>query len=203
MMTRLEPDDLLAFCHIEKAAGTSLIHILRHVFYMTYVAVRPLSTAAGPDFSRRDLEIVRRVNPYVRGIGGHSVVPYGDLVRGDQRIAFITQIREPVSRTVSQYKFWISRLKEREDPEWFLSHPTASNFQVKKLAGSANLGLAKDNLRRHFLLAGTVTRFDEFLVLLAQRLGKPVTDFTYQKQNVGKSSNSIEIPAEFVDRLKN
>lgn len=137
----------------------------------------------------------------MRCISGHSVVPHGELQALGAEIQFVTQVREPVARAISQYKFWLGRMNKNVAPEEFLDHPTASNFQTKKVAGTEDLELAKTIITERYLAAGTVERFDEFLVLLARKLSLPLDLFTYQKRNEARPGNSIEIPAGFADEL--
>ena len=196
------PEKLIAFCHIEKAAGTSLIHVLRRVFFLRYAAVRPMHSRETLNFSSKDLDVILKINPFIHAIGGHSVAPYGDLMRRAKSLTFITQVRDPVSRAVSQYRFWNNRQIDDSGPESFLKHPVSQNFQVKKLAGQNNFQLAKNNILENFMLAGTVERFEEFLVLLAQKLGLPLNWFTYRKQNVDCGPSDTNIPNDFADRLR-
>ena len=193
---------LVAFCHIEKAAGTSLIHVLRRVLFLRYAAVRPLTRRSQPYFTDRDLRIVKRLNPFLRGIGGHAVVPHSDLLGNSTPIAFITQVRDPIARTISQYRFRIRRLKKNADPEAFLRHPVANNFQVRKIAGCQDLEQAKSILRHRFWLAGPVDDFDSFLVLLARRMRLPLQLFTYRRQNITAQPQQIELPDGFREQLR-
>jgi hypothetical protein len=193
---------LLAFCHIEKAAGTSLTHILRRIFFLRYATVRPMHERDTRFFTSRDLNTAQLLNPFLLGIGGHSIVPHGDLLSASRGLAFITQIREPVARAASQYRFWVNRMKVEGSWQAFLEHPASQNFQVKKIAGCEDLDLAKENIEQHFLLAGTVDQFDEFLVLLAKKLGMPLHLFTYSIQNVDAQPKQITLPDLFYDRLR-
>jgi hypothetical protein len=193
---------LLAFCHIEKAAGTSLTHILRRIYFLRYAAVRPLHSRDSYYFTARDLQTTKRINPFLCAIGGHSVVPHGDLLNSPESLSFITQVREPVARAASQYRFWVSRMKLNMSWEAFLKHPVSQNFQVKKIAGCEDLDLAKENISKHFMLAGTVDQFDEFLVLLAEKLRMPLDLFTYSKQNVDTGSRHVQMPDSFFDQLR-
>jgi len=141
------------------------------------------------------------MNPFLTCISGHSVVPHSELLRLGSRIQFITQVREPVARAVSQYKFWVGRMKIDVEPEAFLDHHTAANFQVKKIAGCEDLELAKKAIAEKYLLAGTVEQFDEFLVLLAGRLQMPAELFDYRKKNEARPNASFEVPAGFREEL--
>lgn len=197
-----QSDRLLAFCHIEKAAGTSLIHILRRIFFLRYAAVRPLRSRDEEFFTARDLKIARRINPFLLAVGGHSVVPYAGLLGGEEKVDFITQVREPIARASSQYRHWVKRLKFREGWAAFLRHPISRNFQVKKIAGCEDLDLAKEIISKDFLLAGTVNQFDAFLVLLADKLGISMELFTYSQRNVDTDTRHLEMPNMFFDQLR-
>ena len=197
-----EPEKILAFCHIEKAAGTSLIHILRRIFSLRYASVRPMHSRDNYYFTSRDLKTVKRLNPFLRGIGGHSVVPRGDLVECARTLAFITQVRDPVARTASQYRFRVNRMKREANWQSYLKHPDSKNFQVHKLAGCADFDLAKENILKHFMLAGCVEEFDSFLVLLAQKLQLPLRLFTYSKKNVGAKQHRLNVPSCFYEQLQ-
>jgi hypothetical protein len=148
------------------------------------------------------LNTIKRINPWLKGIGGHSVVPYGDLLSTTERLEFISQLRDPVSRAVSQYRFWQARGIDSSGPDAFLAHPVSRNFQVKKLAGKEDLDLAKKNIHNHFLLIGTVEQFDAFLVLLADRLGLAIGQFTYVRRNVAENRSLEELPESFVEKLR-
>lgn len=201
MHERSALNKLLAFSHIEKAAGTTLIHILRRIFFLRFGAVAPLRSGDGPYLTLRDLRTYQRLNPWLSCISGHSVVPHGELAQLDSGIRFITQLRQPVARAISQYKFWISRMGKDVGPHEFLGHHTASNFQTKKIAGCEDLDRAKQIISERYLLAGTVEQFDEFLVLLANKLHMPIHAFVYEKRNEARADSGIELPPDFAEEL--
>ncbi|MBJ90404.1 MAG: hypothetical protein CMO98_11170 [Woeseia sp.] len=187
------PFDLLAFCHIEKAAGTSLIHILRRIFQLQYAAVRPLYPDSGHNFTNRDLDTYLKLNPFLKAIGGHACLPTENLLQRHQTIKFITQVREPVSRVLSQYRFWINRMNRSLSIHDFLSDPTTHNYQVKKIAGEVNLDKAKAVISEHFLLVSTVDQFNEFIVLLGAALSVPYQNLTYKRRNIAESTPQEKI----------
>ena len=141
-----------------------------------------------------------RVNPFLACVAGHSVVPWGELGES-RRLAYITLLRNPVDRAASQYAFWVQRMGKKIPAETFLEHPTAGNFQVKKIAGHPDLEEAKRILQERFLLVGTVELFDEFLVMLAARLGLPAERFVYRVKNTASGRGPLSLPAGFRDRL--
>lgn len=128
-------------------------------------------------------------------------MPQGDLIKGSSPIVFITQLREPIARAMSQYRFWVNRRIDVSGPEAFLKHPVSKNFQVKKIAGCEDLDLAMENITKYFMLAGIVEDFDSFLVLLAQQLELPLEKFVYRKKNVNNDRGHVSVPQDFADRL--
>jgi len=180
---------LLAFVHIEKAAGTSLIHILRRNYFPWYVDVRPLRPESSGEFRPQDLLTYKKLNPWLRCIGGHSVKPGTGLEEVEPGIKYITVLRDPVKRYMSQYIYWRDRMGKSISFEDYLELPKPRNFQVKKIAGVEDAGRAVEILRERFLLVGLVEQFQEFLQLLAYKLAPMTFDCDYKEQNVAKSSS--------------
>jgi hypothetical protein len=175
---------------------------LRRIYFLRFGAVAPLHSGSGPYLTLRDLRTFKRLNPRLRCISGHSIVPHGELAQFEGGIRFITQLRQPVARAVSQYKFWVSRMGKEVSPDEFLDHHTASNFQTKKIAGCEDLDRAKEIISQRYLLAGTVEQFDKFLVLLANRLDLPIESFVYEKRNESKADTGVVIPSDFAAELE-
>jgi hypothetical protein len=195
--------DLIAFSHIEKAAGTTLIHILRRVFLMRFAAVRPLRAGPTSVLDTADMRTYLRINPFLKAIAGHALVAWSDAAVPGCQLHYITQIREPVARTLSQFNFWRNRMGKKVSIEEFLDHRSASNFQVRKIAGSDDLEQAKTAIRKTFLLAGAVDQFDEFLVLLSQKLGIPFSRFVYENKNQALGSSKASVSDKYLDQLRN
>ena len=165
------------------------------------MAVRPVKRGS-PHFSEADLTACLRMNPYLRCIAGHSIVPYRSLGRYDGTVSYITQLREPVARAVSQVRFWNARMGKNFDAEAFLDHHTAANLQTRKIAGNDDVNAAKQIIRERFLLAAAVDQFDEMVVLLSARLGVPLEMMTYTTQNRARPTSDNALPDGFVDRLQ-
>ena len=177
---------LLAFVHIEKAAGTTLIHILRHNFFLQYLDVRPYSKESHGIFTASDLNIARKMVPRLRCISGHAVKPFSDLESCGIDIKYITLMRKPVDRYISQFKYWTDKLGKKLTFEQFLAHEKSWNFQTKKISGSEDVELAKSILAERFLLVGTVERFEEFLFLLRKRLEPTPFDARHRRKNLSR-----------------
>ncbi|MEM9057184.1 MAG: hypothetical protein AAGD86_06890 [Pseudomonadota bacterium] len=191
-------ENILAFVHIEKAAGTSLIHILRRNFFLRYLDVRPLSTTEPELFTARDMRRSLKVNPLLRCIAGHAVKPWGDLEREFPQVRYITLLRDPVARYVSQYKYWTRVLRKDWSFGRFLDHEKSYNFQTRKLVGSDDADAAFEMLATRFLAVGIVERFDEFLMLLGAALAPRRFDPRYAVRNAegdNRGGKSVDVDA--------
>ncbi len=102
--------DIVAFVHIEKAAGASLVGILRRKFIFRLCEVRPLEQASGKEFTAEDMRKTLAVNPFAVAITGHAVKPFTDLQDYYKGIEYITLLRDPVKRYVSHYQYWIEKM---------------------------------------------------------------------------------------------
>jgi len=178
---------LLAFVHVEKAAGTTLIYLLRRNYLLRYLDVRPLHAGSDGLFTAEDLRTCLRLNPFLQCIGGHAVKPFGDLDEVCPDVRYVTLLRDPVQRYLSQYRYWISTLGKGWTFERFLDHKPSHNFQTRKLAGSDDVEVAKRMLAERFFLTGVAERFDEFLVMLQAKLRPAPFDPTYTRRNVAAS----------------
>ena len=183
---------VLAFVHIQKTAGTSLITILRNSFGIGHLEVRTLDTSPGAVFSAADLAVVLRVSPWVKSICGHEIVePTAHL---PARFLPYTILREPVARTLSHFEDKQRRGREPPGLEDFLADPENRNFQVRKIAGCEDLDKAKRLLAESYLFVGIQERFDESVRALAALAPWPM-DLRYMPSNVFESR-------EIRDRLR-
>jgi hypothetical protein len=185
-------NSFLAFVHIEKAAGTTFIHILRRNFFLRYLDVRPMSPLSAGLFSAKDLRRSLRVNPFLRAFGGHSVRPIGDLCEHFPDIRFVTILRDPIRRYISQFLYGNAVLNLNNTFEKFLDDENTHNFQTKKLAGSPCVATAKSLLSDYFLAVGVVEQFDNFLTVLASRLLPQKFETWHEARNVGTYARAEE-----------
>jgi hypothetical protein len=113
--------------------------------------------------------------------GLHTVIP--------RDCRYVTLLRDPVERVLSQYGQYQRMVESNEMGPGEKSMPldeycrvksrAADNQQVRFLCGRAfdkhprqeNLELAKEHLQSHFLLVGTLERFDEAVLALYRLCG--------------------------------
>ncbi|MFZ7126488.1 MAG: hypothetical protein ACOWWM_10095 [Desulfobacterales bacterium] len=182
----------LAFVHIEKAAGTTLIHLLRKNLFPGYMDVRPVNRRRNHSFGPKDLAAHLCINPLLTGFGGHSVTPYGDLETVFPNLRFITLLRNPVDRYVSQFRYLVRIQRIPDDFEAFLANPHYEDFQTNKLDPSGDPVGAFQTLKNRMLEVGLVEEFDTFLLRLTRKLGADRFDPHYQVRNAARSRESAD-----------
>ena len=183
---------ILAFVHIYKAAGTTLAHILRLNFFLTHLDVRVLCEDSRGIFQSADMKKIMLINPFVRCISGHDIKPYSDLLDKFPGIRYITLLRDPIKRTLSQYQYNVEKLGSNLSFDEHLRIPGENNTQTRWIAGSDDIDLAKKNIIKRFFLVGIVEEFDEFLILLRKKLEPLKFRPGYRTQNVAKKDSPIK-----------
>jgi hypothetical protein len=179
---------LLAFVHIPKAGGTTLIHLLRRNYFMKYCDVRPLRKQNEELFTADDLKTYLRMNPFIECIGGHAVRAYSNLDSLFPNIRYITILRNPVDRCVSHYQQRVMKFGNLPFDE-FLKREWVSNLQTRHIAGSEDVELAKEILSERFFAVGVLDKFNEFLATFANKLLPEPFDSTYQVMRVAKDKH--------------
>lgn len=176
--------DVVVFVHIPKAAGSSLRAVLERQYrcgqlYTVQVLERVPEFAALPQ-TQRDR---------YRCIQGHLHFGIHRLL--SRPCCYVTMLREPRERVVSQYHYlWNSR-SHPEHSRLRASgrsladcvdrglHLMRDNEQVRYLAGvcptrgvtGGDLAAAKQHVQAFFGVAGLAEQFDESLLLMADHLG--------------------------------
>jgi hypothetical protein len=157
---------MLALVHIEKCGGTTLIDVLRRNFHLDHFDVIPRDRAAML-FTTADLEDLLKFRPTAKSIAGHSVRLSADLQAVVPGLEFVTCLRDPVRRYVSDYCHFIDRLGARCDFARWLAREERHNFQTRSIAGTADLGEAIRLIETRFAAIGVLERFDDLLAQLA------------------------------------
>jgi hypothetical protein len=180
---------VFAFIHIEKAAGLTINWIMRRRFGARHCYVEPWTTR-DTCFSAADFRKLSRWHPALESIAGHPIKPWSDLADAVQ-VRYYTFLREPLSRCAAHYQYQIDSIGRRISFDDWINTQVFRNFQVKKLAGSADLERAIEALERKVCFTGLVERFDESLVMLKRCLGDPALDVSYERRNTA-SRNAIK-----------
>jgi hypothetical protein len=181
---------MLAFVHVEKAAGTTIVQILRRSYGMRHCNIQAWRNRV-QDLMPNDLRTVRWLHPGLASITGHIIKPYNHLEKVDPKIRFYTILREPLTRCASHYQHQVQRMGVRKPfPKWIAAVPF-QDFMTRKMAGRADVELAKQMLRDRFIFVGLLEKFDESLVMLRRAIGRPRLDIRYTRERVA-ADNSIK-----------
>jgi hypothetical protein len=192
----------LIFLHIPKAAGTTLHSILEARY-----APSSCHSIYDPDGAAKEFaQWPRARREPIRLLKGHVAFGLHKSLIGVT--TYITMLRDPVDRIMSHY-YYVKRMpghylyKQVTERNMSLAEYASSmltdeldNGQVRLLAGAATgksvplgecntqlLNVAKNNIERHFAVAGLAEAFDASLALMAIRLGWDWTP-AYESLNV-------------------
>ncbi|MCS3754374.1 hypothetical protein GGP79_002338 [Salinibacter ruber] len=192
------PPRNIIFLHIPKAAGSTLIRILRRQYppeQRHTISTSP-SVQMSIEAFRNKPEAERRG---IRCVMGHGTFGLHNALVGPTQ--YIALLRDPVERIISHYyyvrRYTGHRLHDRLHAEGWSLHEYVSdssnreleNGMVRCMTGAtggriteADLDQALHNLDAYFAVSGTVQRFDASLLLMKQRLGW--SSVYYRKRNV-------------------
>ena len=191
----------MIFLHIPKSGGMTLWRLINNNYHDNEVLFIDSFDYEG-SFEKL-FSIVRNNPDQLKLIGGHIGYGLHKKLPGDSE--YITVLRNPVERIISQYHY-ITRT-----PQHYLYNQVVSkrmslldyvssdltreisNDQTRMIAGASQdlgigdnsqyyLELAKKNLQEHFRVAGLLERFDEAVAMFMLELGWENLEFT--KQNV-------------------
>lgn len=178
---------MLAFIHIEKAAGTTITTILRQSFGLGHCDLASWhqyrQEYAAP--SATDLQRAMSFYPKLQSVSGHIVVPHCGYEQVCPDIRYYTFLRDPLKRCASHYQHQVQTMDKEPPPfeEW-IQQEVYHNFMCKKLAASGRADDAIETLESRVGCTGLVERFDESLLLLRRWANVPQFDIRYHRQNV-------------------
>ena len=182
----LQPSEALIFLHLLKTGGTSLFRLLRQQYreeVTFHYSQKPEKTLDYFD------KLPQEKRDQLKFLHGHLHFGFHKRLRQPSR--YITMLRKPVNRVVSQYYFLHQNpnryLPEKERCKTLreyleLSWLELDNDQTRRIAGDVShsfkfgectsdlLDIAKRNLSQ-CLMVGITERFDESLIVLKHALG--------------------------------
>ncbi|MDA3915761.1 MAG: hypothetical protein PF690_02160 [Deltaproteobacteria bacterium] len=153
----------LAFIHIEKCGGSTLIHMLRSSFgiYHCDIIAKEYQNQL---VSKSDFGRVSKLCSSTVSFAGHSIRLYHNKdIKQDKRTGFYTILREPVSRYLSDFKHFGSCFSSVKNIEGWLKVDARKNFMTRSIAGEPNLNKAVDIIHKNIVLVGTMELYDEFI----------------------------------------
>lgn len=202
---------VIIFTHVPKTGGTTLDHILGAAAAATGKQKRRLrmrSTASGPRHSRDQHLLDFETVPPEELAGADYLTghfQFGIHRRIQRPFLYVTLLRDPVARLLSNIRFGIDHGKwSRDTPieSIFTAGRLIDNIQTRQLAGIADretpctaemLAAARLNLRRHYAVTGLTERFDETLRALITLMSWP--DIAYTDRQVSITAADPELEA--------
>jgi len=215
--------ETVIFIHIPKAAGTTFYQVLNHQYKAQHIQYIKEGMS-----KQRSIDAFRKLpeekKTRLRCIRGH--MPFGLHQWLPKPATYITILRNPVNRVLSQY-YYIRRtpvhplhselIEKNVSLEAYvrmMSDINTTNLQTRWLAGYVDfdsvmppyedlpadaLDLAKENIENFFSVCGLTERFDESLLLMRRIHGWK--NVYYIRRNVGKRRSSKEQPSTATLRL--
>jgi Sulfotransferase family len=189
---------IIIFLHLPKACGTTLTKLLMRWF--TPGEVFAVDRRKPAEIRSALEKRARQKSPRLRLIVGHAAFGLHETL--DRPVQYITVLREPVQRLLSNYRYVQRTREHRLHAEVSSGALTLKEFaarfsdlQTRYLGGAPNvrpdadtLARAKENLRRYFAVAGVADRFDESALLIHRAFGRKLRGFS--SENVGGSERS-------------
>ena len=206
-------DRALIFVHIPKSAGTTLNHVIAWEYSPFQIA---LVDGRFPRWGWRHITRWKRTRLARSNVfTGH--MPFGlDRYMAPRAADYITVLRKPVERVISEYFYRIGRkshpLEDRGIKGFslrdYVEKLPYDNVQTKLVAGGnpdydfmagtcsdAMLETAKRNLAERFSLVGLTERFEETLALAKIILGWKIDHYGAMRVTPGKGQEK-GVPAE-------
>ncbi|HET7312996.1 hypothetical protein [Salinisphaera sp.] len=164
---------MIALIHIKKTAGKTLKHIMRCEFGVAHCDVKRWR-GKGDVFDAADLRRLKRINPRLASIAGHSVRSTSDLDAAEPDLRFYTFLRDAEKRCISEYQYSVAqgRWPEGSFDRW-VTDARYRNVQTQSLAGCEDADAAIDQIERRIAFVGLMEHFDESLALMQAHLDLP------------------------------
>ncbi len=154
-----------------------------------------------PD-QKREITLKQLSQKKVSCIQGHF--PFGIHNYFNSPFTYITMLREPTQRIISEYYFirsipWHEQHEEviKMSLDDYQKQTSKMNLQTRLISGSLDhpltnihLEQAKNNIEKYFSIVGITEMFNESLYLMKKRFGWNRT--SYRKLNITKNKPQIE-----------
>ena len=201
----------IIFTHVPKTGGTTLDHIMHAAATTARKRVRRLTFAREgvPPRHVRNQQFLSLDNlsdeqlSVCDYLSGHF--PFGIHHRLARPCLYVTLLRDPVARLLSNVRFGLDRGRWTRDTSvdsLIEQGRLIGNLQTRQIAGigdsaapcsAATLATALENLRSHYAVIGTTERFDDTLKTLITLLDWP--DIAYSDRQVSRTQSDPELEA--------
>ncbi|RCW46448.1 sulfotransferase family 2 domain-containing protein [Paenibacillus prosopidis] len=190
---------MLIHLHIAKTGGESLNHVINN----NYSKELTYNVYLTEDRIINDkLKEISLTKPQPQCVQGHF--PFGIHEYFNQPFMYVTLLRNPIDRLISEYYFihsfswppWLDKNNSMHHQllnfslEEYIKYPANRNKQTRLISGNSHsekmklLENAKQNIQKYFVVAGITEMFAESFFLMKEKLGWRNID--YRKTNVTK-----------------
>jgi len=188
-------DRAIIFLHLPKCAGTTLSRLIEWEYPARQIY------SIDPSYFRWSHRKLMRLSSkrLARMLIFKGHMPFGLHARLPRPATYITFVRDPVERVISEYYFMRHhrlhpqyRRLQTLSLEKYATGTPHHNVQTKLVSGRGDypdffsgdcndetLALAKDNLAKHFIFAGLTERFDEGLAALKLLFGWNISRYVH------------------------
>lgn len=196
---------MIAYSHIPKAGGSTLNYLLRAHFGASHLDVehRCSGDAINRLYRERDLRFDLRIHPPIRSVAGHWLKPYVDFGSIGEDMKWYTFLREPTSRSLSQY---IQDLELKRLPsstsfgDWAKMKYFGDrnrNAQVRQICGEESSKTAVKIVRELNIFVGILESYDLSLLAWRASLELPLLSLNYSSpKNVRRESSLLRYVIE-------
>jgi hypothetical protein len=199
----------IVFTHIGKTGGTTLDHIITVASRMRGKRVwRPRGWREDPVSPSEHVQELMPLDVITDDklaacdyLSGHF--PFGIHARSRRPCFYVTLLRDPVARLLSNIRFGLDRRKWPRDTSVAAlveQGRLIDNMQTRQLAGIADrsmpctaqtLTTALDNLRSQYAMVGVTERFDDAVKGMITLFGWP--DIAYSNRQVSKAPSDPDL----------
>lgn len=182
------------YIHMEKCGGMSLHHALRYAL-PGYEVLKPWwywSNEPDNFLSLKELRMLRRLHPTIRGVGGHTTRAYaGYEAEIKEPIFYFTFLRDPIARYLSHLNHQVNKMGVAWAVDEFLKEKRFNNLMTRRIAGCDDLDLAKSRLRDDFGMVGLFESYDKSLVILSSMMFGVPNRLHYEHMNDSESETKV------------
>lgn len=179
-----EKKPFLCFIHIERSGGTTLHHMLRENFPLSYYNISPRSgelSKYGLEIKKHHFKRLIKNVANINGMGGHNLRAYNNYKDVCSRpIHYITFLRDPVKRCLSHYNFHIIRKGIKWSIDEYMERKEYQNFQTTKIAGIPDFERAKEIITNKFYFIGLTEEYDKSMAIFNKKYN---LQENYKKKN--------------------
>ncbi|MCP4397068.1 MAG: sulfotransferase family protein [bacterium] len=190
--------------HIPKTAGRSFQAILEQVYGQEKVCSVTKKDLRKFRVSRKtEIDVNQIVPDGTRAFHGHFTVPEIAGLSQEFRLPIVTWVREPVERVISNYYFFIKRIRDGAKP-WNEHRKHETLLEYAALTDNRNrMANFLDGMTlQELFFAGVMEYFSEDLTCLAQLLGWGIVDLPYLNSSQAFRNRFAPVDKEIKQKIR-